>query len=81
MRNEKRAGRDEEQFSLRENYRLRTQKVPPGGDVMAGKQRSRDYGLLKTAIGSFTVAIQYSKGLNLILAICWNRSEDLSLLC
>lgn len=44
---------------------------------MAGRQRSRGYGLSKNAAGSFTAAIQYSKSLNL-LAICWSRSEHLS---
>lgn len=78
---EKRAAGDEEWSSLRENHRLRTQHVPPGGQIVAGRQRSRGYGLSKNAAGSFIAAIRYWTGLNLLLAICWNRSEHLSWLC
>lgn len=78
---EKRAAKDEEWFSPRENHKLRTEHAPPGRQIVAGRQSSRGYGLSKNAAGIFTTAIQYSKGLNLLLATCWNRSEDLSGLC
>jgi len=70
-----------EQFSLGQNHRLRTLHVPSGGQIMAGRQRRKGYGLLENAAGCFNVSIKYSKGLKLVLATCRQRSKDASRLC
>ena len=70
-----------DRFALGQRHRLRTLHVPSGGQIMAGRQRRKGYGLLENAAGCFNVSIKYSKGLKLVLATCRQRSKDASRLC